>query len=31
VVGEALKTGYIEEEEVMILNQWRKDPAHWNG
>jgi orotate phosphoribosyltransferase len=26
----ALKTGYIKEEEVELLKQWRTDPASWN-
>ncbi len=30
VVTEALRTGYIAETEVPLLNAWRKDPAHWN-
>jgi len=29
VVAEALDTGYIAEEDVALLNDWRKDPAHW--
>ena len=31
VVKEALQTGYIAEEEVEMLHEWRRDPAHWNG
>ena len=31
VVSEAVRIGYIAEEEVNLLNEWRKDPAHWNG
>lgn len=31
VVDVALKTGYIKEDEVELLHEWRKDPAHWNG
>lgn len=31
VVAEALRTGYIAEDEVQMLHEWRKDPAHWNG
>ena len=31
VVNQAVKTGYITEEEVEVLHEWRKDPAHWNG
>ncbi len=30
VVAEALETGYIEEKDVNLLHEWRKDPAHWN-
>lgn len=29
VVAEALRIGYIAESDVELLNQWRKDPAHW--
>ena len=31
VVDQAVKTGYITEDEVEILHEWSKDPAHWNG
>lgn len=31
VLEVALKTGYISEEDVPVLNTWRKDPAHWEG
>lgn len=31
VVQQALKTGYISEEDVEVLHEWRKDPEHWNG
>ena len=31
VVEEALTTGYIKEAEVELLNDWRRDPAHWNA
>ncbi|MBR4238035.1 MAG: orotate phosphoribosyltransferase [Prevotella sp.] len=31
VVAEALETGYIAEGDVELLNEWRRDPAHWNG
>ena len=31
VVTEALRTGYISEDQVPMLNEWRKDPAHWNA
>ncbi len=30
VVQCALKTGYIKEDDVPLLNQWRKDPANWS-
>ena len=30
VVAEALRIGYIQEEDVKLLNQWRRDPAHWS-
>lgn len=30
VVAEALETGYIAQEDVELLHEWRKDPAHWN-
>lgn len=30
VVVEALRTGYIAEDQVPMLHEWRKDPAHWN-
>ena len=31
VVAQAVKTGYITEDEVEVLHEWRKDPEHWNG
>ena len=31
VVAEALETGYIAEGDVELLNEWRRDPAEWNG
>lgn len=31
VVEQAVKTGYITENDVEVLHEWRKDPAHWNG
>ena len=31
VVEEAVRTGYINQGDVDLLNEWRKDPAHWNG
>ena len=29
VVNEALKTGYIREEDIATLHEWRKDPENW--
>ncbi|MDR3267829.1 MAG: orotate phosphoribosyltransferase [Tannerella sp.] len=29
VIEEALRTHYIDASEVSILQEWRKDPAHW--
>lgn len=29
VVAQALATGYIQEKDVELLHQWRKDPANW--
>ncbi len=29
VVEEAVKTGYISEDDIDTLNEWREDPAHW--
>ena len=29
VVEKALETGYIKEEDVPMLHEWRKDPANW--
>lgn len=31
VLEVALQTGYITESHIEMLNNWRKDPAHWNG
>lgn len=31
VVAQALATGYIKEEDVELLNQWRKSPSEWQG
>ena len=31
VVEEAVRIGYIDADDVQVLNEWRKDPAHWNG
>lgn len=25
----ALKTGYIDEDDIPVLDAWRKDPSHW--
>lgn len=30
VVTEAQKSGYISDEDVEVLHEWRKDPANWN-
>ena len=29
VVAEALATGYIQESDTELLNEWRKDPSNW--
>ena len=31
VLETALKTGYITEAHIPVLNEWRNDPAHWNN
>lgn len=31
VVAQALATGFIKEEDVELLNQWRKAPSEWQG
>lgn len=31
VLEMALRTGYIREEDVAVLQTWRKDPAHWEA
>ena len=31
VVAEALRTGYIADDQVPMLHEGRKDPAHWNA
>ena len=31
VLEVAVKTGYINEEDVAVVDAWRKDPAHWTG
>ncbi|MDR0794470.1 MAG: orotate phosphoribosyltransferase [Tannerella sp.] len=30
VLDEALRTDYIDEADIKTLQEWRKDPAHWN-
>ena len=30
ILDEALRTDYIDESEIKTLQEWRKDPAHWN-
>lgn len=30
VIEEALRTDYIDQSEIAILQEWRKDPANWN-
>ena len=29
VVAEAAETGYISNDDIEVLNEWRKDPANW--
>lgn len=31
VVAEALRTGYIAQDDVALLNQWRQAPDQWTG
>ena len=31
VLDAALKTDYIAEQDIPVLQAWREDPAHWNG
>ncbi|MBR4846321.1 MAG: orotate phosphoribosyltransferase [Bacteroidaceae bacterium] len=31
VLEAALKTGYISEQDIPVLDAWRKYPAHWEG
>ena len=31
VVEKALETGYIEQKDVPVLAEWRKNPSEWNG
>lgn len=30
VIEEAVRTDYIDQSEISILQEWRKDPANWN-
>ena len=30
VIAEAVRTNYIDESEIEILQEWRKDPSVWN-
>jgi orotate phosphoribosyltransferase len=30
ILDEALRTDYIDESEIKTLQEWRKDPSHWN-
>jgi len=30
VIDEAVKTNYIDESDIAVLKEWRKDPANWN-
>lgn len=31
VISHALETGYIKDEDVATINEWRKNPADWNN
>jgi orotate phosphoribosyltransferase len=31
MIGMALESGYIQEDQVELLEQWRRDPAGWKG
>jgi orotate phosphoribosyltransferase len=31
VINEALRTGYITQEDVAVLQEWRKDPENWDA
>lgn len=31
VLEVALRTGYIDEEDIPTLDSWRNDPAHWDA
>ena len=30
VLEEAVRTHYIDESEIAVLQEWRKDPASWD-
>jgi orotate phosphoribosyltransferase len=30
VVEQAVKTGYIQKEDIDVLHEWRRDPANWH-
>lgn len=30
VIEEAVRTDYIKESDIAVLQEWRKDPAHWD-
>jgi orotate phosphoribosyltransferase len=29
VIGVALEIGYITKDQIPMLDEWRRDPAHW--
>ena len=31
IISEAAKTGYIKDEDLPVLAEWRKNPAEWKG
>ena len=31
VLEEAVRTHYIDESEIAVLQEWRKDPANWDS
>jgi orotate phosphoribosyltransferase len=31
ILDEALRTDYVDESEIKTLQEWRKDPIHWNS
>ena len=31
IISEAAKTGYIKDEELPVLAEWRKNPSEWKG